>query len=235
MNEPDFAGVAALAGEPARAAMLCLLFDGRAIPAGELASAAGISAATASVHLNKLVEGGLLCVHKQGRHRYYQLARGEIAQMLEALGSIAKPRPVQSLGESMRAQRLRFARTCYNHLAGEFALRLVQAFIRVGALEVDEDGFRLCRSAREFFLPAGFDTARLFHDPCPHVRACIDWTERRRHVSGPLGSALLQSLLSLNVVQRDRERRVLRLCRDGLAILSDTLGITVTMDEKLAS
>ncbi len=186
MSVPDFASVAALAGEPARAAILALLFDGRAMPAGQLAREAAISPATASVHLSKLVQGGLLRVRSQGRHRYYEFTHAEVAQTLEALGSIAMPAPVQSLADSLRMQRLRCARSCYNHLAGELAIAIVRTLVARGALEAEGDGFRLRDSAYTVFREVDVDTKDLFPRASAHVTACIDWTERRRHISGPL-------------------------------------------------
>ena len=234
MSDPDFAFVAALAGEPARAAMLSLLFDGRAMPAGELARAAGIAPATASVHLNKLLEGGLIRVRAQGRHRYYELARPEIAHALETLGSIAPSQKIRSLSGSLRAERLRFARSCYNHLAGELALAIAQGFVRTGALEPDEGGFRLCENAGEIFAPFGVDTRALFRNPAAHVRACIDWTERRHHISGPLGAALLEALLACDALRRRQEPRALELTEHGRGMLSRLLGIDFTESQTLA-
>ena len=231
MNEPDFAYVAALAGEPARAAMLAVLFDGRAIPAGQLARTAGVSAATASAHLAKLLDGGLIRVRAQGRHRYYELARPEIAQALEALGAIAPAAPVRSLSDSLRMQRLRFARSCYNHLAGELALLVAQALVRREALGVEDGGFRLRDGAREAFLAAGVDTATLFRDPHAHVRACIDWTERRHHISGPLGAALLQALFECGALRRKSEPRALEVTESGKAFLRRVFGIDVACEK----
>jgi DNA-binding transcriptional ArsR family regulator len=230
---PDFASVAALAGEPARAAMLAVLFDGRAMPAGELARAAGVSAATASAHLSKLAEAGLVRVRSQGRHRYYELARPEIAQALEALGSIARPSQIRSLSDSLRTQRLRFARSCYNHLAGELALALAQTLVRRGALEPDEDGFRLRPVAREIFFELRVDTQQLFRTADAHVRACIDWTERRHHISGPLGAALLDALLGGGLVRRRAEPRALDLTPEGRDTLA-RFGVILTADETIA-
>jgi DNA-binding transcriptional ArsR family regulator len=228
MNQPDFAFVAALAGEPARAAMLAVLFDGRAIPAGQLAKAAGVSAATASAHLSKLVNGGLVRVRSQGRHRYYELARPEIAQVLESLGSIARPAPVRSLSDSLRMQRLRFARSCYNHLAGELGIALAEALVRHGVLQPDEEGFRLGGAAPTLLLQAGVDTKQIFHDPHPHVRTCIDWTERRPHVAGPLGAALLNAFLATGVLRRRTEPRALDLTESGRELFAQLFGIVLS-------
>lgn len=214
--------------------MLSLLFDGRAMPAGELARAAAIAPATASAHLNKLVEGGLIRVRPQGRHRYYELARPEIAQALEALGSIAPPQKIHSLSGSLRAQRLRFARSCYNHLAGELALLIAESLVRAGALEHEDDGFRLCEAAAPILEPLGIDTERLMHSSTAHVRACIDWTQRRHHVSGPIGAALLETLLACGAVARRSEPRVLELTQCGRDLLSNVLRIDFSANETLA-
>ena len=212
---PDFAAVAALAGEPARAAMLNVLFDGRAMPAGQLAHEAGIAPATASAHLTKLVDAGLLRVRAQGRHRYYELSRPEVAEALETLGSLAPPVVVRSLGESLQMQRLRYARSCYNHLAGEVALSLAGGLVERGALAREEDGFRLSDGAREVFLELGVDVTALFRTPDAHVKACIDWTERRHHIAGPLGQALLASMLERGLVARREEARTLAVTEAG--------------------
>lgn len=233
MNEPDFAWVASLAGEPARAAMLSVLFDGRAMPAGELARAAGIAAATASVHLNKLVAGGLVRVRAQGRHRYYELANPEIAHALEAFGSIAPAQKVRSLSGSMRARRLRFARSCYNHLAGELALILANGLVRLGALEREDDGFRVREAAREILAPFGIDAQTLLRTGA-HVRACIDWTERRHHIAGPLGTALLESLFASGALRRRPEPRALEITQYGREMLFHLLAVDLSSNEILA-
>ena len=225
MNQPDLTELAALAGEPARAMMLAALFDGRALSAGELARAAGVSPATASAHLHKLLGGGFLRARAQGRHRYYEIARPEIASALETLGSLGKPRPIRSLAESLRMQRLRFARSCYNHLAGELAIDIAQALLRCGALEADEDGFRATEDARSIFLRLGVDTNSVLSRPDAHIRACIDWTERRPHISGPLGTALLQALLSAGALRRGDEPRALDLTPSGRDLLLRVLGL----------
>lgn len=234
MNEPDLTDAAALAGEPARAMMLTALFDGRALTAGELARAAGVSPATASAHLNRLLAGGFVRARAQGRHRYYEIARPEIANALETLGSLGKPRPMRSLMESLRMRRLRFARSCYSHLAGELAIRIAQALMRCGALEPDEDGFRATEAARSILLHVGVDTASVLQRPDAHIRTCIDWTERRPHISGPLGAALLQALLASGALRRRDEPRVLDLTPAGRDLLLRAFGLDLTEREAIA-
>lgn len=204
------------------------------MPAGELARAAGVSPATASVHLNKLLEGGLIRVRAQGRHRYYELARPQVAQALEALGAIAVPQKIRSLSGSLRARHLRLARSCYDHLAGELALVLADGLVRLGALEREEDGFRLRENARGILAPFGVDLQQLPPNSRAHVRACIDWTQRRRHISGPLGAALLEALLANGTLRRRPEPRALDLTEDGREMLSRLLGIDLTAAEILA-
>lgn len=228
MNQPDLTELAALAGEPARAMMLAALFDGRALSAGELARAAGISPATASAHLSKLLGGGFVRARAQGRHRYYEIARPEIAGALETLGSLGKPRPIRSLAESLRMRPLRFARSCYSHLAGELAVEIAQALVRCGALEIDEDGFRATECARSIFLPMGVDTSTVLRRPDAHIRACVDWTERRPHISGPLGADLLQALLASGALRRRAEPRVLDLTPAGRDLLMRVFGLDFT-------
>lgn len=226
-NEPDFARIAALAGDPARAAMLAVLFDGRAIPAGELARAAGVAPATASAHLHKLAQGGLVRVRSQGRHRYYALASAQIASALEALGTLAQPVKINSLSESARMARLRFARCCYSHLAGELALIVAQALVAREAIVPEEDGFRLCADAGRVFASVGVDAGAVFRNPYAHVHTCIDWTQRRPHIAGPLGTALLEALLESGALRRQNEPRVLQLTQSGSALLRDALGVEV--------
>ncbi len=235
MSEPDFAAVAALAGEPARAIMLATLFDGRALAAGELARAAGIAPATASAHLGKLAEGGLVRVRAQGRHRYYQLAGPVVAHALETLGAVARPVPVRSLGDALRMQRLRRARSCYNHLAGEIAVAIAQALVRHGALEPDDDGFRLGAGARPLLARIGVDLAAVVRDDRAHVRACVDWTQRRLHVAGALGAALLDALLGSGALQRRREPRALDVTPSGDALLTAAFGIDSTALDALGA
>jgi DNA-binding transcriptional ArsR family regulator len=230
MNDPDFAAVAALAGEPARAAMLTALFDGRALPAGDLARAAGVSPATASAHLGKLVDGGLVRVRSQGRHRYYQLARPEIARALEALGAIAAPAPIGSLGGSLRMQRLRFARSCYDHLAGELALAIVSVLVQRHAMEPDGDGFCLREPAAAVFAEIGIDAGAALVDPGAHVQACIDWTQRQHHISGPLGVAMLASFLERKLLRRRAEPRTLELTEEGRTLFA-RFGVTLHLQE----
>lgn len=190
-----FAETAALIGEPARASMLAALMDGRALTAGELAGAAGITPQTASVHLARLVQAGLLALERQGRHRYHRLASAEVAAMLEGLMTFAAGMPRHTPRVGPRDAAMRRARTCYNHLAGEIAVAMADRMQARGELEFSADGGVLTEAGTSFLHrlgvtlepPAG--RARVF------CRPCLDWSERRPHIAGTVGAALCRTCL----------------------------------------
>jgi DNA-binding transcriptional ArsR family regulator len=219
--EADIAGIAALLADPARVAMLDALFEGRALSAGELARRARVTAPTASAHLRRLLDGDLVAVEAQGRHRYYRLSGPAVAEAIEALGVIAKPRPVRSLRQSQQAQALRVARTCYDHLAGAVGVAVAEALVRGGALRpAGGRDYDLTMRGEDLFGGLGVDVAELGRQRRVFARQCLDWTERTPHLSGALGAALLARLLELGWVARGRVPRALVLThagRDGLA------------------
>jgi DNA-binding transcriptional ArsR family regulator len=204
---------ARLLAEPARAAVVTGLLDGRARAAGELAALAGVSASTVSGHLAALVAGGMLVVRRDGRRRLHALAGPEVARAVEALQALAPTPVVSSYRQSAQARRLSVARTCYDHLAGEFGVRVADELVGAGAvapLTAGEPGELLDVSAaprwRLAELPRG--TRR------PLVRGCLDWTQRRPHVAGALGAHLLTVALEAGWVQRVPHGRGLTVCAD---------------------
>jgi DNA-binding transcriptional ArsR family regulator len=213
----DLASVGALLAEPARAKVLLALGDGRSLPASMLASEAGVSPSTASHHLARLVDGGLLSVASRGRHRYYALAGPRVAELLEAVARVAPTEPVTSLRAGTRAHALRYARHCYDHLAGRLGVAVAEALVvmRNDSLEVTEAGAgKLAAIGVE--AHAG-----------ESARACLDWTEQRPHVAGRLGRTLLQRLLELDWLQRRTGTRALRLSDVGRVALQSELGVTL--------
>jgi DNA-binding transcriptional ArsR family regulator len=218
--DADVAGIAGLLADPARVAMLDALMDGRALSAGELARCARVGAPTASAHLRRLLDGGLLAVRAQGRHRYYRLAGPAVAEAMEALGVIAPPRPVRSLRQSQQAQALRIARTCYDHLAGGVGVAVAEALVRAGALRpVGDRDYDLTAGGEQLLGGLGVDVAALRRQRRAFARRCLDWTERSPHLSGALGAAVLVRLLDLGWLVRGRVPRGLVLTeagRDGL-------------------
>ena len=229
---PNIAAPAALIGDPARAAILTALADGTARPAGELAEIAGLSRPAASAHLARLLGGGLLAVEQEGRHRYYRLAGAQVAAVLEELARLAGPPTPLAAPRTPAARSLRFARSCYDHLAGELGVALAAALIGEGALRPDEGKrpgdirpgdkrLRVTRRGRARFAATfGIDTDAL--TPGRHGIACrcLDWTERRWHLGGPLGGWMLERMRIMGWIARADGARAVRLTHAGTAALA---------------
>ncbi|QXJ20195.1 helix-turn-helix transcriptional regulator [Actinomadura graeca] len=221
----DFAPVAALLADRARAAMLTALLDGRPLAAGELARTAGVSAPTASAHLARLLDGGLVTVVKQGRWRYYRLRGADVAQVIEALSRISPPVRVRSLRQSRDARRLHAARTCYDHLAGEAGVGLFAALLDGGLIEPDGDeAYEVTGKGEERLEALGLDVAALRRTRRKFASHCLDWTERRPHLNGALGAALTDRMIELGWFERGTTRRALTVTEAGLAGLADSFG-----------
>ncbi|MFG3254245.1 ArsR/SmtB family transcription factor [Streptomyces sp. NPDC048172] len=244
-QQTDIARAAALVADPSRARMLKCLADGRALPASALAGEAGVSAATASVHLAKLVEGEFVAVTRQGRHRYYRLTGPDVSAALEALALIAPPLPITSLKQSNRTNALHRARTCYDHLAGQLGVGLMGALLDHAVLtgydgvHRPEDAVRdrpasygrdiryeLTESGRERLRELGVDTGRL-PPRRPVVRYCVDWSEHRHHLAGGLGAALTARLFALDWVRWGAVPRAVQVTDEGRAGLECSLGLTL--------
>jgi DNA-binding transcriptional ArsR family regulator len=223
----DLSSLSRLLGEPARAEMCVALLGGQALSAGELARAAGVAPSTASEHLSLLVEGGLLAAITQGRHRYYRLAGPEVGELVEYLSSRTAPLPARSLSEDRRRAQLRVARTCYDHLAGVVAVSLAEVIVGAGALADDDGAFHPTPSTEEFFAERGIGLEATNGNRRPLVRSCLDWTERRPHVAGRLGAALLQHLLDKRAISGRPGTRAVRLNSAGSTYLSDAFGLDV--------
>jgi DNA-binding transcriptional ArsR family regulator len=225
-NQADVAGVARLIGEPARAAMLDALLSGRALAAGELGRVGGVSAATASEHLARLREGGLVDVVAAGRHRYYRLAGPDVAHALETLALISPRRPVRSLRQSRAAAALAVARTCYDHLAGQVGVALHDALVTRGALAAGGDGYRLTGDGAELLSGVGVDIAEASAARRSFARPCLDFTERRPHLAGALGAALCARLLADGwLVRPAADQRGLRVTGRGRDRLATHFGV----------
>ncbi|MBU8539061.1 ArsR/SmtB family transcription factor [Falsiroseomonas tokyonensis] len=219
------AETAALVGDPARAAMLNALMDGRALTAGELAGVAGITAQTASGHLARLAAAGLLAMERQGRHRYHRLATPAVARMLEAImtvaGSAPPPARPRRIGPADAA--MRNARTCYDHLAGRLGVAIADAMAARGQVELATDGGAVTAAGEAFLQSLGISpqagTRRAFCKPC------LDWSERRHHLAGGLGAALCTRCFELGWVKRVPASRTVLVTRAGEAGLRQAFGI----------
>ncbi|MCW5772565.1 MAG: helix-turn-helix transcriptional regulator [Rhodospirillaceae bacterium] len=224
----ETAQVAALVGEPARANMLMALSDGRALTATELAFLARITPQTASGHLAKLVDGRLLIVAQQGRHRYFRLASPLVSRMLESINAMAAiegPPRHRRAGPADLA--LRRARYCYDHLAGWLGVTLADALIARGDIEFGEDGGVVTAAGERRMAGFGLDLAALGKTRRAFCRPCIDWSERRPHIAGAVGAALAARCFDLGWLARIRDTRALAITAEGRAGLGEAFGIAV--------
>jgi DNA-binding transcriptional ArsR family regulator len=222
--DPDIASTAALLGDPSRARILQALADGRALPATELARAARVTPQTASAHLSRLVAGGMLEVERHGRHRYFCLTAGA-ADLLERLAAFTMP-AVTSSNTHGPEGALRFARTCYRHLAGRLGTAVTQALCDAGHLQEADTGYEITTDGQNWLRKIDIDTARLHTRPV--TRRCLDWSERRPHLGGALGAALLSRFMQLKWLLPMREPRCLRLTTQGRTALQETLGLQLS-------
>jgi DNA-binding transcriptional ArsR family regulator len=211
--------IAGLLADPARAAILRTLIDGTMRPAGELAYTANISAQSASAHLAKLVDGGLLALEAQGRHRYFRLANAQVADAIESLASLSmavRPRAPRSPLPS-KAVPIQFlhARTCYDHLAGETAVRVCEAMLKARWLTAEAREFRVTRLGEKELAALDIDLAAARRSRRVFARACVDLTQRRPHVGGALGAALLELYVARGWILRSRRSRIVTITPKG--------------------
>lgn len=224
----NYAGAAALIGDPVRALILNALLDGRALPAGELAFAAGITPQTASSHLGKLVGGGLLKVESEGRHRYFRLAGGHVAEALERLAAIRPNEPVRRRAPTREVTALRNARSCYNHLAGRLGVEVTRALGARSLIEPSTDKrFHVTADGARWFASLGIEVGSLRSAHRGIARQCLDWTEREHHLAGPLGVALLATFTDRGWLRRERAGRALQVTPAGDSALKSHLGLDV--------
>jgi len=225
----ELAAAAACIAVPARAAMLLRLMDGRAYTAGELAMSADVSAQTASSHLAQMLKRQLLRVHKQGRHRYFCFADERGARAVETLLALQPVRD-ESGADSVRRDAVvdwRTARTCYDHLAGQLAVALASSLEERKLLHVSAGSYVLTPAGRSFFLEElGIEPDGLAGQRRAFARQCLDWTERRPHLGGALGAALLQALLARGWMRRGRQARVLQVTAAGARELRRRFGLS---------
>ncbi len=206
---PNIARIAALIGEHARAEMLTALMADRALTATELAGIAGITKQTASAHLAKLLDAGLVAVEHQGRHRYFRLADPDVANLLESLMGVAFRTGAVRLRSSPREPALRKARICYDHLAGELGVLAFESMLAQGVFSTEAEALQLTDSGAAWFSALGIDTSAVASQRRSFCRPCLDWSERRRHLGGALGAALLRRLFELGWVSRNGGSRVI--------------------------
>jgi DNA-binding transcriptional ArsR family regulator len=226
---PDIAMVASLVGDPARANMLTALLSGRALTASELSQEAGITPQTASSHLSKLEAGGLIEQEKQGRHRYYRLADPDVGGVLEGLAALAARAGHMRVRTGPKDPALRRARVCYDHLAGDLGVQMLDSMRRQKLVRQLKQEIELTAEGERFLDQAlQIDAATLAHPRRPVCKACLDWSERRHHLAGTLGAALMRRFTDLKWAARDPTpgSRVVQFTRQGekrfAALFGDT-------------
>jgi DNA-binding transcriptional ArsR family regulator len=245
-GDADVARVAAMFADPSRARVLMALADGRSLPASVLAAEAGISAQAASAHLSKLLAEGLLTVERSGRHRYYALASPAVANALESLAALAPVRPVTSLRQGTRAERMRRARMCYDHLAGSLGVAVTEGLVSRGALLITDGRsdtarrpadalsapvacapYQLGPEAEPTLRSLGVSLTEVRDSPSrrPLLRFCVDWTEQRHHLSGALGAAIAAACLDAGWVNRRPGVRDVSVTHEGAAVLAAALDV----------
>jgi DNA-binding transcriptional ArsR family regulator len=212
---PSIANIAAVIGDPARAAMLNALMGGRALTATELTRVACITKQTASAHLRRLLNARLVSMEPQGRHRYFRIAGEQVAALIENLMGVAFDIHQQTLRIGPREPALRKARVCYDHLAGEVGVSLYDRLQQRQAFVNGSAGSELSDIGRALFGSFGVDTAALLRQRRTFCRVCMDWSERRHHLAGAVGAALLERILELHWAVRDRKSRIVHLRPSG--------------------
>jgi DNA-binding transcriptional ArsR family regulator len=212
---PDIAIVAQLLGDPARANMVMALMSGQALSASELAHEAGVTPPTATGHLSKLVLLGLLKGEKQGRHRFFQLCDPDVGEAVEALIAVAARAGHLRARPGPKDEAMRHARSCYDHLGGRLAVDLTGRWLAAGLLTWRGGAFQLTRKGRDFLSGRGIELSRLDSLKRPLCRSCMDWSERRPHLGGALGAAILAHVVSEGWAVRGQGQRAVSFSRRG--------------------
>lgn len=212
---PDIALIGAMVGDPARANILTTLMAGKALTATELAGEAGVTAQTASAHLAKLESAGLLTQRKQGRHRYFALADDEVGNLLEAMMGLAAKRGHMRARTGPRDPALRKARVCYNHLAGDYGVRMFDSLAARHLIVEEGEEVFLTDQGSEFVGQLGIDLPSITNTRRPLCRSCLDWSERRTHLAGALGTALLDRFYDLGWARREEGSRIVHFTPEG--------------------
>ncbi len=232
---PLIAEIAALVGEPARATMLSALLDGRALTASELAFAARITPQTASSHLAKLTEAGLLSPIKDGRNRYFRLASPKVAEMLDGIVAVALENRPRYRPLSRQAQELSAARICYDHLAGRLSVDLTDFFTAHEYIVLGDEAAEITLTGTDFLTGFGIDLTALSSTRRHSCRLCLDWTERRPHLAGAVGAALTRRYFDLGWTERTKHSRAVTVTASGRRGFLETFGIGVPEESGTAS
>ncbi|WP_338549474.1 ArsR/SmtB family transcription factor [Roseovarius phycicola] len=221
---PDISRVAALIGDPARANILTALMSGKALTASELAGEAGVTLQTASSHLSKLESGGLIRLRREGRHKYFRLAGDDVAAVLEALMGLAAGAGQLRHQPGPKDRDLRRARVCYNHLAGDMGTQMFDSLQAQGFIASGDNDLVLTAAGRSFVTEFGIDLDQLPTSRAPMCRECLDWSERRSHLAGQLGRAMLSRMEETGWARRVDGTRIVDFTPVGLRKFEQVFG-----------
>ncbi|PEE33735.1 ArsR/SmtB family transcription factor [Bacillus cereus] len=222
--------VALLIRSKSKAQILTYLLDGKAYPTSELAYVAKIKPKTATYHLSKMKEEGILSIEKHGKHSYYRLSNSEISQILELLLVITPQEKAMPFRQSSQSSELRCARTCYDHLAGKLGVAITNSLLDKGYLMKKDMYFHITKTGQTFFTEFGIDVNEIKQKKRIFAKACLDWTEREHHLAGSLGNALLEKLLQLNWIQRISKSRTIKVTPNGKKELEQIFSIDITQN-----
>jgi DNA-binding transcriptional ArsR family regulator len=228
-GDANIAAVASLMADETRATILLALSDGRSLPAGELGRMARVAPSTASWHLDKLVEGGLLEIESWGKHRYFRVAGPRVVGAIEALAPLAPDKPTRSLRQSRAAGRVRFARTCYDHLAGELGVSFTQALVEQGSLLEAEEGYEVTEEGISRLRELGVDLSG-GRERTRFAPRHVDWSERYHHFAGPLAKSTTSRLFELGWIVRVPQSRAVRLTEAGKSGLREHFALRIEDD-----
>jgi len=225
--EKEIGYITSLIGDPIRANVLWTLLDGRAYTAIELATNADTSPQNISMHLKKLVQADLLTVETQGRHKYYRFSKPEVAYAMEALGNLIPPQKHKAIVSRQDNSAVRYCRTCYDHLAGKVGVLVTEALLKQRILELDKNAYSVTKKGYRFFTELEIDLESLKSHRRAFAKPCLDWSERKNHLAGSLGAALLNKMISLDYVRKTKDSRAMVITAKGQSHLYDLLKISV--------
>lgn len=225
MEEDNFISTASLLCEPSRAKIVWNLLDGRAYTASELALVSDLSPTSVSNHLSKLLKGEIVKVDVQGRHRYYSFANPEVAYAVESMANLTNQKTSSQLDKPLSKNDVKYCRTCYDHLAGKVGVLISDKLISLKIIELQDKSYVVTENGNKFLNDFGLDLTELQKQRRYFAKACLDWSERKYHLAGSLGNALLEKMLELDWVRRTKNSRAIVITSVGQSGLRDKLGI----------
>jgi DNA-binding transcriptional ArsR family regulator len=225
--EKEIGYITSLIGDPVRTTILWTLLDNRAYTATELAISANTSPQNISMHLNKLAQADLLTIESQGRHRYYKISRPEVAYALEAIGNLIPNVKHRKIVGNKENSAIKYCRTCYDHLAGKVGVLITEALLAQKILAVEANAYIVTELGDPFFSELEIDVEELKKSRRVFAKPCLDWSERKHHLAGALGAALLDKMLSLDYIRRTKNSRAIIITSKGQLQLYDRFKISV--------